>query len=116
MTMRESTSTASCRRDRSPRHHRRQRQAMMSSSDVFSETPSAQPSSTPADERCVAVDRRSDSDQHRTASIQNAFQRLSVRNSIDFRKNGGRTLSSSAAHDRDALVVQPPRDDERPRR
>src|SRR5882672_3005129 len=68
----------------------------MNNSDVFSETASAPPSSRPATKNAV-VERRHNTSTA-TATIQNVFQRLSVRNSIDFRKNGGSTFSSSTDH------------------
>src|SRR3954466_6611990 len=58
--------------------------SVMSSSVVFSETPSAPPRSRPATKNAIAE--RRDNSNNVTASIQNAFQRLSVRNSIDFKK------------------------------
>src|SRR3954449_2372502 len=67
--------------------------SVISSSIVFSETANAPPRSSPETKK-AAADRR-DSTSTATASIQSAFQRLSVRNSIDFKKNGGSTFRTS---------------------
>ncbi len=71
-----------------------------SSSEVFSETESAQPRRMPPRKSCRECNRPlldEASKRISSASNQQAFQRLSVRNSRDFRKKVGKTLSSSVA-------------------